>query len=90
MNLRQSKAGLVFLSDRSSRDVRACCDNAVVERFFWSLKQNWILKTALSIRVYMKQYLANCMKYYNPDRLHTANGNMSPIKYEISQKKISG
>ena len=37
----------------------------------------------------MKQDVADYMKYYNQDRLHTANGNMSPIKYELSQKKCS-
>jgi putative transposase len=38
----------------------------------------------------MKQDVTAYMKYYNQDRLHTANSDMSPIKYEISQKKVSG
>lgn len=74
----------------SMGDVGACWDNAVVERFFGSLKHDWILKIAQPTREHMKQDVANYMKYYNQDRLHTANGNMSPIKYEISQKKVSG
>ncbi len=74
----------------SMGDVGACWDNAVVERFFGSLKHDWILKIAQPTREHMKQDVADYMKYYNQDRLHTANGNMSPIKYEISQKRVSG
>ncbi len=98
VNLRQPGAGLVFHSDRGSQytgklyqsllasfgirpsmgDVGACWDNAVVERFFGSLKHDWILKVAQYIR------------YYNNDRLHIANGDLSPVKYELSQLKVSG
>ena len=74
----------------SMGDVGACWDNAVVERFFGSLKHDWIFKIAQPTREHMKQDVADYMKYYNQDRSHTANGNMSPIKYEISQKKVSG
>jgi putative transposase len=71
-------------------DVGACWDNAVVERFFGSLKHDCIFKIARPTCEHMKQDIAGYMKYYNQDRLHTANGNMSPIKYEISQNKVSG
>ncbi|WP_163834099.1 hypothetical protein [Spartinivicinus ruber] len=30
------------------------------------------------------------MKYYNLERLHTANENMSPVNFEQSQRKVSG
>jgi len=33
----------------------------------------------------MKQDVANYIKYYNLDRLHSANGGMSPINFENSQ-----
>tara|TARA_R110000744_G_scaffold354607_2_gene461039 strand:- start:351 stop:545 length:195 start_codon:yes stop_codon:yes gene_type:complete len=62
----------------------------VVERFFWEFKTRLDIKNSSSTREYMKQDVADYMKYYNQDRLHTANGNMSSIKYEISQKKVSG
>lgn len=71
-------------------DVGACWDNAVVERFFGSLKHDWILKIAQPTREHMKQDVTAYMKYYNQDRLHTANGDMSPINYEMSLKKVSG
>ena len=62
----------------------------MVERFFWEFKTRLDIKNSSSTREYMKQDVADYMKYYNQDRLHTANGNMSSIKYEISQKKVSG
>ncbi|MGB2708761.1 MAG: integrase core domain-containing protein, partial [Pseudoalteromonas nigrifaciens] len=74
----------------SMGDVGACWDNAGVEWFFGCLKHDWILKTAQLTREHIKQDVANYMKCYNQDRLHSANGNMSPIKYEIYQKKVSG
>ena len=74
----------------SMGDVGACWDNAVVERFFGSLKHDWILKVPQPTRAHMKQDVAAYMKYYNQDRLHSANGGMSPIRYENSQIKVSG
>jgi putative transposase len=74
----------------SMGDVGACWDNAVVERFFGSLKHDWLLKVAQPTREHMEQDVAAYMKYYNLDRLHTANGNRSPINFENSQKKVSG
>ena len=62
--------------------VGACWDNAVVERFFGSLKHDWLFKIAQPTRDHMKNDVAAYMQYYNSDRLHTANGSMSPVKYE--------
>ena len=39
----------------SMGDVCACWDNAVVERFFGSLKHDWILKTEQPTRQHIKQ-----------------------------------
>lgn len=74
----------------SMGDVGACWDNAVVERFFGSLKHDWIFKVAQPTRDHMKNDVADYIKYYNLDRLHTANGSVSPINFENSQKKVSG
>ena len=74
----------------SMGDVGACWDNAVVERFFGSLKHDWILKVAQPTRDHMKQDVADYIRYYNNDRLHTTNGDTSPVKYELSQLKVSG
>ncbi|RLA45826.1 MAG: hypothetical protein DRR42_18965, partial [Gammaproteobacteria bacterium] len=34
--------------------------------------------------------VASYMKYYNVDRLHSSNGDMSPVNFENSQIKMSG
>ena len=38
----------------------------------------------------MKKDVVAYMRYYNLDRLHTANGDQSAIHYENSLKKVSG
>ncbi len=79
------------LKMRSSMgDVGACWDNAVVERFFGSLKHDWILKVHQSTREHIKKDVADYMKYYNVDRLHSANNDMSPVEYENLPIKVSG
>ena len=70
--------------------VGACWDKAVVERFFGSLKHDWILKVTQPTREHVKLDVAQYIRYYNTDRSHTANGNLSPVKYELSQLKVSG
>lgn len=74
----------------SMSGVGACWDNAVVERFFGSLKHDWILKVAQPTRDHMKQDVADYIRYYNNDRFHTSNGDMSPVNYELSQMNVSG
>lgn len=74
----------------SMSGVGACWDNAVVERFFGSLKNEWLLKVYHLTRQTMKQDVEEYIRYYNRDRLHTANGDLSPIEFEVSQIKVSG
>ena len=74
----------------SMGDVGACWDNAVVERFFGCLKYDWIFKVHQPTREHMKQDVAAYIKYYNLERLYSANGNMTPAEYENSLKKVSG
>ena len=73
----------------SMGDVGACWDNAVVERFFGSLKHDWIFKVAQLTREHMKQDVASYMRYYNQERFHSSNGDMSPVKFENFQIKVS-
>lgn len=74
----------------SMGDVGACWDNAVVERFFGSLKHDWIFKIGQPTRQHMKKDVAAYMRYYNLERLHSANGDKTPVSYEKSLKKVSG
>ena len=73
----------------SMGDVGACWNNAVVERFFGSLKHDWILKVHHATREEMAQDVAAHMRYYNLGRLHTANGDVSLVEYEIFKNKVS-
>ena len=74
----------------SMGDVGACWDNAVVERFFGTLKHDWLFKVHQPTREHIKQDVAAYMKYYNLERLHTAIRNMSPVEYEKQFRKVSG
>jgi len=73
----------------SMGDVGACWDNAVVERFFGSLKHDWIFKVAQPTCEHMMQDVTAYMRYYNQERLHSSNGDMSPVKFEKSQINVS-
>lgn len=66
----------------------ACRGNTVVARFFASLKHDWILKIYQPTQDYMKQDVADDIRYYNNDRLHTASQDMSPDNYKLSQLKL--
>ncbi len=63
----------------------ACWDNAVVERFFGSLKHDWLIK----VRESMKMDVQNYSRYYNHERLHTTLGDISPVAYEKRIIKVS-
>src|SRR5690554_8108036 len=72
------KSSLTKLGIKQSMgDVGACWDNAVVERFFGSLKHDWIQIGRASCRERMEVDVAAEMKYYNIKRLHTSNGDMT-------------
>jgi putative transposase len=74
----------------SMGDVGACWDNAVVERFFGSLKHDWLMKVPQPTRENMKNDVTAYMRYYNLERLHTTNGDLSPVEYEQSSlRKVS-
>lgn len=47
-------------------------------------------KVAQPTREHMKNDVADYIRYYNLQRLHTANGDQSPINYENSLKNMSG
>ena len=74
----------------SMGDVGAGYDNAVVERFFGSLKHDWLFTIHQPTRALMKQDVAAYMRYDKLERLHSSNGDMSPINYESSLRNVSG
>ena len=75
--------------NQSMGSTGACWDNAVVERFFGSLKHEWLFKVHQPTREHMKQDVTAYMHYYNLKRLHTANGDRTPIEYENCKIYVS-
>ena len=73
----------------SMSDMGCCYDNAVVERFFSSLKYEGLGNTANMSESAVKQEITQFIRYYNFKRPHTANNGMSPLEYENSQIKVS-
>jgi putative transposase len=71
-------------------DVGAYWDNVVVERFFGSIKHDWLSKVPQPTRSHMREDVARYMKYYNVERLHSANLDQSPIEFENSFRKVFG
>ncbi|AMQ94347.1 integrase [Aggregatibacter actinomycetemcomitans] len=69
-----------------SKSAGKCTDNAVTERFFRSLKteklyrENYAAKTAALLGI--AEYIED---FYNPKRLHSALGNLSPMMFEAKQ-----
>ncbi|SDJ60945.1 putative transposase [Paraburkholderia steynii] len=65
-----------------------CWDNAVVERFFRSLKTERVrlrpYPDYLTAKSDVTDYIVT---FYNHERLHSAAGNMPPAEYEVTSKK---
>ena len=60
-----------------------CYDNAVMERFFWSLKHEWTKFESFSdlnqARISVFRYIET---FYNTARLHQTLGYKTPIQFE--------
>lgn len=60
-----------------------CYDNAVMERFFWSLKHEWTKHESFEhlehARLSVFKYIET---FYNPNRLHQTLGYKSPNQFE--------
>lgn len=65
--------------------VGCCYDNAVVERFFWSLKHEWTkhrkYKNLEEARLSVFQYIET---FYNSKRIHQTLGYKSPNEFEAN------
>ncbi|WP_080750132.1 IS3 family transposase [Piscirickettsia salmonis] len=47
------------------------------------------LKLTITFRNSAAEYVEAYIRYYNHDRLHTANEYLSPVNFENSRKKVS-
>ena len=93
--LHHSDRGCQYTSDAYQQTLRTlgiqcsmsrtgCCyDNAVMERFFWSLKHEWtnheIFHNLEEARLSVFQYIET---FYNSQRLHQTLGYLSPNQFE--------
>jgi putative transposase len=66
-----------------------CLYNAAVERFFGSLKSEWLLTIYHLTRCDMKEDVEAYIRYDNQIRLHPSNGDCSPIEVEQSTINVS-
>ena len=59
-----------------------CWDNAPTERFFSSLKREWLTGNVYPTREAAVDDVRAYIAYYNSDRLHTTLGDLTPIEFE--------
>jgi transposase InsO family protein len=70
---------------RSMSRAADCWDNAVVERFFGSLKRERTYFRSYSTYAQARQDLIDYMElFYNQERLHSYLGYISPVDYEYA------
>ena len=67
----------------------SCYDNAVMERFFWSLKHEWTkheeFENLEAARLSVFKYIET---FYNTERLHQSLGYKSPDKFETEYAPV--
>ena len=64
-----------------------CWDNAVSESFFHSLKTELTHHCQFKTRKDAQQMIFEYIEvFYNRERIHSANGYLSPVDYEMQQK----
>ena len=62
-----------------------CWDNAVVERFFRSLKSEWIGEQEYGSHELARRDIGSYIAdFYNYRRIHSAANNLPPVRYEAS------
>jgi len=62
-----------------------CWDNSPTERFFRSLKSEWLRPCRFATRKAAKLEVLDYIGFYNAMRLHSTLGYLSPINYEKEQ-----
>jgi putative transposase len=99
--LHHSDRGCQYTSDAYQQTLRTlgiecsmsrtgdCYDNAVAERFFWSLKHEWTKHDSFAdleaARLSVFKYIET---FYNPVRLHQSLGYKSPDKFEAEYAPV--
>ena len=65
-----------------------CYDNAITESFFHSLKTELIFWKSYQSREEAKRSIFEYIEiFYNRERLHSALGYLSPVEFEVKNRK---
>jgi transposase InsO family protein len=68
-----------------------CLDNAVAESFFHTLKTELTHHQIYHTKKQAKQSIFEYIEiFYNRERMHSANDNLSPVEFEKRQKMLQG
>lgn len=59
-----------------------CWDNAPTERFFGSLKSEYLADFRFATRDMAQKEILEYINFYNAYRLHSSQGYVSPMDYE--------
>ena len=99
--LHHSDRGCQYTSDAYQQTLKAlgiecsmsrtgeCYDNAVAERFFWSLKHEWTKhETFADLQAARLSVFKYVETFYNPVRLHQSLGYKSPDKFEAEYAPV--
>ena len=97
--IHHSDRGVQYACDEYQRLLRAhglspsmsrtgdCWDNAVMESFFGTLKQELVHRTTFTTREEARRSLFDYIEvFYNRSRLHSTLGYLSPVQYEEGRK----
>ena len=73
---------------RQSMSRKGCCwDNSVSESFFHTLKTELVYHQSYQTRNEARQAVFEYIEvFYNRERLHSSNGYLSPVDYELQYK----
>jgi len=96
--IHHSDRGIQYACDRYQRQLEQfkivpsmcrkgdCWDNAPTERFFRSLKHEYLLSCSLPTREAAKREILEYITFYNAYRLHSSLGYLSPMEFERTKK----
>ena len=99
--LHHSDRGCQYTSDAYKQTLRTlgiecsmsrtgeCYDNAVAERFFWSLKHEWTNhETFVDLQAARLSVFKYIETFYNTERLHQTLGYKSPNQFEADHAPV--
>lgn len=65
-----------------------CWDNAVAERFFKTIKYEWLYRFRFTSYLQLYESINQYINWYNNERLHSSLGYITPLEMEIKLKGV--